>query len=94
MSRSLAPLLNSNRPWAARIEAREPGFFTPLARQQSPRCMWIGCGDSRVPANEIVGLDRPELIGPVFSAVLKRGPRPSSPGASEAELEAGPLVTD
>ena len=62
MSRSLDDLLVNNRQWAARIESREPGFFTRLARQQSPRYMWIGCADSRVPANEIVGLDPGEVF--------------------------------
>ena len=57
MSTDLHDLLANNRRWAAATEAREPGFFTRLARQQSPRYMWIGCADSRVPANEITGLD-------------------------------------
>jgi carbonic anhydrase len=52
----LQHLLANNRRWAAATEAREPGFFTRLAQQQSPRYMWIGCADSRVPANEITGL--------------------------------------
>jgi carbonic anhydrase len=49
-------LLKRNRAWAAATERREPGFFTRLARQQNPKYMWIGCADSRVPANELVGL--------------------------------------
>jgi carbonic anhydrase len=53
----LQDLLDNNRRWAAATEAREPGFFTRLARQQSPRYMWIGCADSRVPAIDITGLD-------------------------------------
>ncbi|MFM7705642.1 MAG: carbonic anhydrase, partial [Rubrivivax sp.] len=60
--RPIADLLTRNRKWAARTEAREPGFFTRLAQQQSPRYMWIGCADSRVPANEIVGLDPGEVF--------------------------------
>ena len=55
-------LLESNRRWAARTEAREPGFFTRLSKQQSPKYMWIGCADSRVPANEITGLDPGEVF--------------------------------
>ncbi|MBC7941758.1 MAG: carbonate dehydratase [Chitinophagaceae bacterium] len=55
-------LLTNNRRWAAATEQREPGFFTRLARQQSPRYMWIGCADSRVPANEITGLDPGEVF--------------------------------
>jgi carbonic anhydrase len=58
----IAPLFASNRAWAAATEARDPGFFTRLARQQNPRYMWIGCADSRVPANEITGLDPGEVF--------------------------------
>src|SRR5262249_34062999 len=45
----------STRAWAAEMARREPEFFTRLARQQAPEFLWIGCSDSRVPANEIVG---------------------------------------
>ena len=62
MSDELKSLLDNNRRWAAATEAREPGFFTRLAKQQSPRYMWIGCADSRVPANELVGLLPGELF--------------------------------
>jgi carbonic anhydrase len=55
-------LFEQNRAWAAETEAREPGFFAGLAKQQSPEFLWIGCSDSRVPANQIVGL----LPGEVF----------------------------
>jgi len=58
----LKSLLDSNRRWAAATEQREPGFFTRLAQQQNPRYMWIGCADSRVPANEITGLDPGEVF--------------------------------
>ncbi len=58
----LSALFDSNRRWAARTEARDPGFFTRLAKQQSPKYMWIGCADSRVPANEITGLDPGEVF--------------------------------
>jgi carbonic anhydrase len=54
--RHLADLFARNRSWAASVSRREPGFFEQLARQQNPRYFWIGCSDSRVPANEIVGL--------------------------------------
>ncbi len=54
--RFLKRLFDNNRAWAAEITAREPGFFSRLATQQSPDYLWIGCSDSRVPANEIVGL--------------------------------------
>ena len=62
MSPDLPELFANNRRWAAATEAREPGFFTRLAQQQSPRYMWIGCADSRVPANEITGLDPGEVF--------------------------------
>jgi carbonic anhydrase len=62
MSNELQDLLANNRRWATATEQREPGFFTRLARQQSPKYMWIGCADSRVPANEITGLDPGEVF--------------------------------
>jgi carbonic anhydrase len=54
--RTLAHLFDNNRAWARRITERDPGFFESLAAQQVPRYLWIGCSDSRVPANQIVGL--------------------------------------
>jgi carbonic anhydrase len=62
MSDELDDLLANNRRWAEAVNQREPGFFTRLAKQQSPRYMWIGCADSRVPANEITGLDPGEVF--------------------------------
>ena len=59
---SLAKLLENNRRWAAEVTARDPGFFVALSREQHPKYLWIGCSDSRVPANEIIGL----LPGEVF----------------------------
>jgi carbonic anhydrase len=58
----LRHLLDRNREWAARMEAERPGFFTRLSEQQTPRYMWIGCSDSRVPANQIAGLDPGEVF--------------------------------
>ncbi len=55
-------LLDNNKAWAADRVKRDPTFFTRLARQQAPGFLWIGCADSRVPANEIVGLDPGELF--------------------------------
>jgi len=55
-------LFENNRTWASRIVAREPDFFARLAAQQAPEYLWIGCSDSRVPANEIVGLLPGELF--------------------------------
>jgi carbonic anhydrase len=62
MSDDLQHLLDHNRRWAAQVEAERPGFFTKLSQQQSPRYMWIGCSDSRVPANQITGLDPGEVF--------------------------------
>ena len=55
-------LFEQNRAWAAQTEAREPGFFAALAKQQSPEFLWIGCSDSRVPANQIIGLQPGEVF--------------------------------
>jgi carbonic anhydrase len=52
----------NNRSWAAKKVAADAGFFSRLERQQAPEYLWIGCADSRVPANEIVGLDPGELF--------------------------------
>ncbi len=52
----LEELFERNRAWATATVARDPGFFTELARHQSPEYLWIGCADSRVPANEILDL--------------------------------------
>src|SRR5437016_3777004 len=54
--RVLSQLFANNRAWAEEIARREPEFFARLARQQAPQYLWIGCSDSRVPANQIVGL--------------------------------------
>ncbi len=55
-------LLSNNRYWAESLRARDPDFFARLARQQRPEFLWIGCSDSRVPANEVVGLMPGELF--------------------------------
>jgi carbonic anhydrase len=62
MPHRLLDLLNRNRDWARSVESERPGFFTSLQQQQAPQYLWIGCADSRVPANEILGL----LPGDVF----------------------------
>ena len=54
--RTLSHLFASNKAWATRIREQDPEFFPSLSRQQQPGYLWIGCSDSRVPANEIVGL--------------------------------------
>lgn len=59
---TLEQLFLNNRQWSARRTADDPGFFTRLSKQQSPRYLWIGCADSRVPANEIVGLEPGEVF--------------------------------
>ncbi|MCA0447872.1 MAG: carbonate dehydratase [Bacteroidetes bacterium] len=58
----LKHLFENNRNWAKKIEENEPGFFKKLSRQQNPEYLWIGCSDSRVPANEIVDLLPGELF--------------------------------
>ena len=58
----LDELLERNRDWAAATVADDPGFFAALAERQSPEYLWIGCADSRVPANEIVGLAPGEIF--------------------------------
>ena len=54
--RALDHLFANNRAWAEEMTRQDPAFFTRLVQQQSPRYLWIGCSDSRVPANQIVGL--------------------------------------
>ena len=58
----LSHLIENNRKWAAKVTAAHPDFFQRLAAQQAPEYLWIGCSDSRVPANEIVGLLPGELF--------------------------------
>jgi carbonic anhydrase len=58
----LKHLLEHNRQWAASVQRERPGFFTDLSQQQAPRYMWIGCSDSRVPANQITGLEPGEVF--------------------------------
>lgn len=62
MDDDLQDLFEKNRQWAAATEQREPGFFTRLLQQQHPQYLWIGCADSRVPANELVDLLPGELF--------------------------------
>ncbi len=60
--KSLQNLIGNNRKWAKEISEKDPDFFPTLAKQQAPEYLWIGCSDSRVPANEIVGLLPGELF--------------------------------
>ncbi len=62
MTTSISDLFAHNRAWAAQMEAERPGFFTSLVQQQTPKYMWIGCSDSRVPANQITGLEPGEVF--------------------------------
>jgi carbonic anhydrase len=62
MTSELKDLFARNRAWAAEMVAARPTFFTELLKQQSPQYMWIGCSDSRVPANQITGLDPGEVF--------------------------------
>lgn len=59
---TIRTLLDNNRRWAEGVSERDPGYFETLARQQAPKFLWIGCSDSRVPANTIVGLDPGEVF--------------------------------
>jgi len=59
---ALDHLFESNKTWAGRIRQQEPEFFQKLSQQQAPTYLWIGCSDSRVPANQIVGLPPGELF--------------------------------
>ena len=59
---SIEDLFVHNRAWASDMERQRPGFFTGLMAQQKPRYMWIGCSDSRVPANQITGLEPGEVF--------------------------------
>jgi len=62
MPKKLSDLFVHNRAWAAHMESVRPGFFTSLKAQQNPKYMWIGCSDSRVPANQITGLEPGEIF--------------------------------
>jgi carbonic anhydrase len=62
MPASIEDLFVHNRAWAARMERERPGFFTSLLAQQKPKYMWIGCSDTRVPANQITGLEPGEIF--------------------------------
>jgi carbonic anhydrase len=59
---SITELLDNNKAWAAEMTRRDPDFFRRLTTQQAPQYLWIGCSDSRVPANEIVGLPPGEMF--------------------------------
>jgi len=60
--RVLKPLFERNRQWASKIKKSDPDFFTRLSKQQNPEYLWIGCSDSRVPANQIVDLAPGEIF--------------------------------
>ena len=62
MTSSIQDLFSHNRAWADQMERERPGFFTSLVKQQKPKYMWIGCSDSRVPANQITGLEPGEVF--------------------------------
>lgn len=61
-AKTIDDLFAHNRVWAAEMERERPGFFSRLMQQQAPKYMWIGCSDSRVPANQITGLDPGEVF--------------------------------
>ena len=55
-------LMENNRRWAEGVTERDPEFFERLSQGQSPQVLWIGCADSRVPANQVIGLDPGEVF--------------------------------
>ena len=61
-SSSLQHLIDANHAWAEGVSRQQPGFFQQLAKQQSPRYLWIGCSDSRVPANQVITLAPNEVF--------------------------------
>ncbi|MDR3213993.1 MAG: carbonate dehydratase [Azoarcus sp.] len=62
MDSAISQLFTNNRTWADSMQAEDPAYFLRLVRQQSPEYLWIGCSDSRVPANQIIGLDPGEVF--------------------------------
>ncbi len=62
MMKELEALLRNNRDWADSVRREDPGFFERLSQQQAPQYLWIGCSDSRVPANQIMGLAPGEVF--------------------------------
>ena len=58
----ISELLERNKAWAERVREEDPGFFKRLSTQQAPKFLWIGCSDSRVPANQIMGLAPGEVF--------------------------------
>ena len=60
--KDLKRLLDKNQAWAANIKSSDPDFFQTLAKQQSPKFLWIGCSDSRVPATQLVGMIPGEMF--------------------------------
>ena len=60
--RLLPKLIENNRKWAASVTEQDPEFFANLAKQQTPELLWIGCSDSRVPANQIIGVPPGEVF--------------------------------
>ena len=60
--KTLKELLEGNRRWSEEVKSRDPDFFLTLSKQQSPQYLWIGCSDSRVPANQIVGINPGEIF--------------------------------
>lgn len=95
--RALSHLFANNRAWADRIRTEDPEFFARLSRQQAPRSFWIGCGDSRVPANQITGLlpgemglcvaAAGELASAYRAAVVAHGGSFSPPAFTSALVE-------
>lgn len=62
MPQTIEHLFNNNKAWSERMQAEDPEYFARLVKQQSPEYLWIGCSDSRVPANQIIGLAPGEVF--------------------------------
>ncbi len=62
MKEEIQKLIDGNRAWSEKVRQRDPDFFPTLSKQQAPTYMWIGCSDSRVPANEVVGMMPGEIF--------------------------------
>jgi len=62
MTKDLQDLIRRNHAWSERVRAEDPGFFARLSRQQAPEYLWIGCSDSRVPANQIIDMAPGEVF--------------------------------
>ncbi|MDM3872418.1 carbonate dehydratase [Porticoccus sp. W117] len=85
---TLHDLLNNNREWSRSLVEQDAEFFTRLSKQQTPEYLWVGCADSRVPANEIVGMQPGELFVHRNVANLVYGTDPNALSVIQYAVEA------